>query len=408
MRKLLVFFATGLVALGTAGVASPAVLNWEGTSTTLLGDYPPGVLTGGGVATVNGSAGAIPAHLSTRRLAASRGQIGGTFTKLVTDPDTIANGVAALIFSKVRGGTGTQFSLSGGAASTSAGGGTSPVYGVIKICLLSTACTQYLPLVLNQPTTVNGVPGTGEKGIGLGGLLTAGGYGGIRISVLAAPWTIKTATALDQITPTGGPPRVFITKIAKGWAHAPASTTTSTAQPGGMFQLVTPSQTLTNLASRLQRQAGGSRSWCTASSRSRACCCCSARACSAWPSWAAGACGDRPGPLGQQRTPGGLPRKGEAAFAFTTPCQVGLAACPSPRLSSFVICPGPPRSGSECSGASPSWRGWFGSIRTPSSSRSSRSQPTEGRPWARAAPSAGTAAPTPPAGPPKSAPRTSC
>ena len=257
MRRLFALLATVLLVLGIAGAANAATLNWEGTSTTLLADYPPGVLTGGGVATVNGSAGAIPAHLSTRRLAASRGQIGGNFTKLVTDPDTIANGVAALIFSNVRGGTGTQFSLSGGAASTSAGGGSSPVYGVIKICLLSTACTQYLPLVLNQPTTVNRVPGTGEKGIGLGGLLTAGGYGGIRISVQAAPWTIKTATAIDQITPTAGPPRVFITKIAKGWAHAPVSTTTSTAQPGGMFQLVTPSQTVTNLAlGSSQKQAG--------------------------------------------------------------------------------------------------------------------------------------------------------
>jgi hypothetical protein len=235
------------MVLGIAGAANAALLNWEGTSTTLLADYPPGLLYGGGVATVNGSSEVIPAHLSTRRLAASRGQIGGTFTRIVTDPDTLANGVAALVYSNVRGGTGTQFSLSGGAASTSAGGGQSPIYGVIKICLLSTACTQFLPLVLNQPTTVNGVPGTGSKGIGIGGLLTAGGYGGIRISVQAAPWTIKTATAIDQITPTAGPPRIFITKIAKGWAHAPASTTTSTAQPGGMFQLVTPNQTVTNL-----------------------------------------------------------------------------------------------------------------------------------------------------------------
>jgi len=35
--------------------------------------------------------------------------------------------------------------------------------------------------------------------------------------------------------------------VAKGWAHAPASTTTSTAQPGGMLQLVTPNQVTTNL-----------------------------------------------------------------------------------------------------------------------------------------------------------------
>jgi hypothetical protein len=225
-----------------AGAANAAVLNWSGTSTILLAEYPPGELRGGGVATLNGSDGVIPAHLSTLRLAESRGQIRGTFTRLVTDPDTIANGVLALIYQNVGGLTGTWSGISGGAASTSTGGGIMPVGGIVKICLLSTACTQYLPLVLNQPTTVNGVPGTGTKGIGVGGLITAGGYGGIRISLQGVPWTIKTATVIDQITPTGGPPRIFTTWVAKGWAHAPVSTTTSTAQPSGVVQLVTPGQ----------------------------------------------------------------------------------------------------------------------------------------------------------------------
>jgi hypothetical protein len=45
--------------------------------------------------------------------------------------------------------------------------------------------------------------------------------------------------------------------VAKGWAHAPVSTTTSTAQPGGMFQLVTPNQTVTNLVlGSAEKQAG--------------------------------------------------------------------------------------------------------------------------------------------------------
>jgi len=250
MRKLLVFLATGLFALGMAGVASAAVLNWEGTSSTTLADYPPYFLTGGGVATINGSSGIIPAHLSTLRMAESRGQIHGTFTRIVTDPDVIANGVSALIYDNVGGGTGLNplTGISGGVASTLTGNvGTSPIHGVVKICLLSTACTQYLSLVLSQPTTVNGVPGTGVNAVGVGGLLTAGGYGGIRISLQAAPWTVKTATVLDQITPTGGPPRIIETWTAKGWAHAPASTTSSTAQPGGMLQLVTPTQVTTNL-----------------------------------------------------------------------------------------------------------------------------------------------------------------
>jgi hypothetical protein len=251
MRKLFTLMTTGLLALGVAGVANAALLNWSGTSTTTLADFPATSIYGGGVATVNGSSGVLPAHLNSRRLAESRGQIRGTFTRIVTDPDTLANGVAAIIYDNVRGGTGTVSNISGGAASTGPGGGTLPILGVIKICLLSTACTQFLPIPLGQPTTVNGVPGTGFKGPGVGGLVTAGGYGGIRISVQGAPWTIKTATVLDQITTTTGTPpkqtRIFITKTAQGWAHAPASETSSTAQIGGVVQLVTPQQTTTNL-----------------------------------------------------------------------------------------------------------------------------------------------------------------
>ena len=247
MRRFLAFMATGLLLFGMAGAASAAVLNWSGTSRTLLADYPEGITTGGGVATINNSSGVIPAHLSTMRLAASRGQIGGTFTRLVTDPDVIGNGVYALIYSNVRGLTGSNPSISGGAVSTQTNPGIMPVAGVVKVCLLSYDCTIYLPTILNQPTTVNGVTGTGSKGVGIGGLVTAGGYGGIRISLQAAPWTIKTATVQDQITPPAGPPRIISTWVAKGWAHGPNSNTTTTAQPSGVIQLVTPSQVVTNL-----------------------------------------------------------------------------------------------------------------------------------------------------------------
>jgi len=152
------------------------------TSTTYLADYPEIPLTGGGVATVNGSSGGTSAHLDTLRLAASRGNIGGTFThtlrlaasrgniggtftQFVTDPETAADGVAALIFTRMQ----------------------------------------------------------------------------------AAPWTLKTGTVIDQLTTTGGQ-RVFVTLTYNGWAHAPASTTSSTAQLSGVVQLVMPNQVMTNLA----------------------------------------------------------------------------------------------------------------------------------------------------------------
>ena len=244
MRKLFALMATGFLALGMAGVANAAVMNFSGTAYVYLADYPVGVLNGGGVATINGSAGLIPAHLNTLRLSESRGQVKGTFTRLVTDPDVLANGVAALVYDGVGGLRGALGPISGGAASTAtATMGTLPQGGLVKICILNTLCTKFLPLILAQPDTV-----TVTRGVGVGGLITAGGYGGIRISLQAAPWTIKTATVLDQITPAASPGvRIMTTWVAKGWAHAPVSTTTSTAAPSGMVQLVTPNQVTTNL-----------------------------------------------------------------------------------------------------------------------------------------------------------------
>ncbi|MBW1684398.1 MAG: hypothetical protein JRS35_04975, partial [Deltaproteobacteria bacterium] len=135
---MFVLFSTGLLILGTAGIASAALLNWEGTWTLDMGDFGEGSTTGGGVATVNSSAGGVPAHLDTLRLAASRGQITGSWINFVTDPDTLANGIAAIAYEGVQGGTGTFHPISGGAASTSAlTKNTMPTYGMVKVCLLS-------------------------------------------------------------------------------------------------------------------------------------------------------------------------------------------------------------------------------------------------------------------------------
>ena len=155
MRKLFVLFSTGLLVLGTAGIASAAALNWEGTWTLDMGDFGEGSTTGGGVATVNSSAGGIPAHLDTLRFAARRGQITGTWINIITDPDTAANGIAAISYDGVQGGTGTFGPISGGAASTAVlTKNTMPTYGFVKLCLLSTACTDYLGIPFTAPTTV--------------------------------------------------------------------------------------------------------------------------------------------------------------------------------------------------------------------------------------------------------------
>jgi hypothetical protein len=222
-------------------------MNWKGTFGINMSAFGASYMPGGGVATVNGSAGVIPAHLSTLRLAGSRGHVTGSFLNVVTDPELAGDGIAAILFADIDGATGTFGAISGGIASTgSMTPNRMPIHGVVKVCMLSTVCTMNLPLPFTAPTTVNGVLGTGLKGIGIGGAMTLGGYGGIRMSMQFAPWTVKTATMIDQITTTGGS-RIMTPVTVKGWAHAPASATTSTAQVDGVIQLVTPIQIWTNL-----------------------------------------------------------------------------------------------------------------------------------------------------------------
>ena len=120
-----------------------------------------------------------------------------------------------------------------------------PTRGLVKICLLSTACDQgSLNLILTQPTTLGTL---GVKGVGIGGIVTIGGQGAIRMSIIAAPWTIKTATVVDEITTAVGRNRIFVNVTLKGFAHGPLSGTTSTANPSGVVQVVTPNQVRTNL-----------------------------------------------------------------------------------------------------------------------------------------------------------------
>jgi hypothetical protein len=222
--------------MALAGVASAARLNWNGTLTSRLGDLPDLVVTGGGVATVNGSSGSL-GHLDTLRLAASRGAVTGTDLNIITDPETAGNGIAAVII-QFRPGTGTLGPISGAIASTSAlTMNTLPIGGVARICILSTVCSNFIPLLLTE---------NGTRGVGLGGLVVASA-GAIRISVEAAPWTVKTATAIDQTDDNTGF-AAFHNVTRMGFAHGPSSGTTSTATPSGVLQIVTPSQVRTNLS----------------------------------------------------------------------------------------------------------------------------------------------------------------
>ncbi len=243
-RTMAVLMAATAVLASTVD-ARAAPLNWAGTATVHL--YPHDDVnpkfTGGGVATVNGTSGVIPDHLDSIRLAKARGLIEGDWTHFVTDPENAARGVAAIQYLDLQGLTGTI----GGSFPTGRYPGPLGVRGMVKVCLLSTSCSIWAPLALTVPTTVNGVPGGGVKGLGIGGLLTMGGYGGIRISVQMAPWTIKTVSG-HGVTTTSQGAAVNQTWQTAGWVHGPGSqTASSTAAIGGMLRLVTPAQIDTNM-----------------------------------------------------------------------------------------------------------------------------------------------------------------
>jgi hypothetical protein len=194
--------------------------------------------TGIGVSTVNGSGGG--AHLN----AIDQADIPGLSINTVlpiTDPIVSQGGIVSVRLTNVRfapdaipgpgGNPGLLAPVSGAIASNvvpSGGLGTIPATGMVRICLLAQGCGTSLPLDIAQ--TVNGV----AQGIGVGGLLTIGQLGTIRISVLGAPFTVKTVTAFAR-TANGA----VATFTEKGFAHGPLSNTSSTAQVSGVLQAVT-------------------------------------------------------------------------------------------------------------------------------------------------------------------------
>jgi len=221
MKLLALGLETAAVLVLGAAIAGAEPLNFQGTLTIQIGDLPAMVTTGGGVATLNGANGGIPSHLVSLTVAASRGNVGGTATVLVTDPGAFPG--AHAIIGEFQLGTGTLAPIS----STLFTKNVLPVGGVLKFCQLSSACTSFLPLPLTQPTGTGGI-----KGLGVGGTVTASN-GVTQVSLFGRPWAVKA-------TPTTFPVHFFV--------HGPASGTTSTAQPGGEVVLVSPSKIHSSLS----------------------------------------------------------------------------------------------------------------------------------------------------------------
>jgi hypothetical protein len=228
MRKLCGLLAAGGLVLGMAGIAQAEPIPFEGTLQLQLGTLPSLTVTGTGNATVNGSAGL--GHLNTMTIAGGNG-LYGTATIPLTDPanPTLVSLVGTFDLLE----PGVFANISGGPP----GGGVMPVGGLFRLCILvGPGC----PFSIAIPLTVNGT-----KGVGIGGILTVNGFAkaGISISITGNPWTIGTVAITGIPTDNGG----FTTSTAAGFAHGPQSLTSSTANPSGVVQLVTPVLVQTNL-----------------------------------------------------------------------------------------------------------------------------------------------------------------
>jgi hypothetical protein len=236
MRKLLVLFSAMLVSVaGLAGTAGAVTLEWHGTMGVDLGNLAKVQIRGTGKSIVTGHGASY--NLETMKITDSN--VAGPGVKFppgtsnvvdVTDPDT--SGLIPTIFVTATLKTGT---ITGIVKTPLAGGGTIPVAGLARVCLLTAGCAGlFIPLDLTEPTTMGGE----IEGLGIGGLITALGIGAIRISVQAAPWQLASANGINQ-TANG----VFEVISRAGFVHGPTSSAAETTlKNSGVIQLITPAQ----------------------------------------------------------------------------------------------------------------------------------------------------------------------
>jgi hypothetical protein len=216
-----------LVCLATAltGSAGAETLAFTGTLDLMLGKKDTTIqLQGAGLATVS-ITGAN--HLASLVLPA------GAFGPLTTSlPGTSWGGSTnSLIFTAVQNLAGSFSGISGGPP----GGGTMGLSGLAKICLVFAPC-QYANVTIPLTPTAGGA-----AGFGIGGFQVV--PGAVGVTMLHAPWTIGQPVLTFHTANSS----IWTPDLPGGFAHGPASLTSSTAQPSGALQLVTTSKVLTSL-----------------------------------------------------------------------------------------------------------------------------------------------------------------
>jgi len=220
-----------LAAFLVAGQANAKTQDWHGTIVIDLGALESMVLQGSGVATINDSSGG--SHLSTLRV---NGGITDSGTIPVTDPNTTGQ-IKSIRISGSLGGATTKTqvaTLTGISGAPPLGQNKLALGGYTRVCLFAAGCGANLP--------VNNTTNNGNTGVGVGGIVTLGGNGAIRISIESGPWTLATVTGLNQ-TVKGN----YITLSRAGFVHGPASASdSSTAANSGLLQLVAPQNVTTS------------------------------------------------------------------------------------------------------------------------------------------------------------------
>ena len=233
MLGVLVLFAAGQAGATVMDTWTEISIQFTGLGRGAASDSAVGVTTV--TATSSGT------HLQSVTVGSVPGLSLNT-TIPVTDPIVSNGGIVEVILTSIggrpdliglEGGGATLGNISGAIASTAGGLSprTLPTDGSVRICLVLTGCGgAFLPLV------VGGTSGGLQIGVGVGGILTIGGTGTIMISVLGAPYTVKTITNFHRTDNAG-----IITFQESGFAHGPGSATSSTAQTSGVLQAITAS-----------------------------------------------------------------------------------------------------------------------------------------------------------------------
>jgi hypothetical protein len=227
----IIAFCIGFLTIGVAGNAGAATLDFTRTLSLHIAPpfLPPLVAAGGGSGSVTDDG---SFHLLSFTLP---GGAFGPTTVVVPLMSSTFTGTALteLRLTLAQNLSGSFSGISGGPP----GGGPMGLSGIAKICLNfgGPGCISNIPFPLT--------PTGGGAGFGIGG--TATFPGPVALTMFDAPWTIGQP-AMTIHTPNS---TITTPVLPGGFAHGPASLTSSTAQTSGVVQLVTASKVYTSLTS---------------------------------------------------------------------------------------------------------------------------------------------------------------